>query len=668
LFRATSQLCRYAVRHWRPAVIAATVTALAGSIGILVTAGGPAIFSSGHSVISPVSNTGSAAKHEDRAVLVPAPGGSPAVTGPGVTTETWNWREHTSMGPTSVSGPVTHPGADHAGAGLERLGHHRAIVMTPAASSAPRGLDVSAYQTGISWSSVRSHGGQFAYIKATEGTGYVSPAFSSQYSGSFSAGLIRGSYHFALPDHTSGKAQADYFAAHGGGWSADGKTLPGALDIEYNPYGSTCYGLSQSSMRSWIGSFVGEYHTITSRWPVIYSTRDWWTTCTGNYSGFASHDPLWIACYCGSAGTLPAGWPAYTIWQNADSGTFPGDQDVFNGNANGLQRLAAGAGANPVAVAGAKGSVSVFTRASARSVVEKYLAAGGSWSAFANLGGTLPANVTALSSSSGTSYVFGVGLNGALYVNTVNGTSASGWKSLGGPSGGVQGVPSAVQDHGGIIRVYVRGGNRRLYEDRLSPSGSWSGFSNMGGTLPDNPTAFVGSGGYVWVFAVGTDRAIYERHLPSGGSWSAWRSLGGSLTGVPSVVQDHSGIARVYARGPNGNLYETHVLKNGGWSGLWNMGGTFPDDPRAFVGSGGYVWAFEIGTNHVVYERHLKPGSTWSGWNSMGGSVMGVPTAVQDGSGTFRVYARGTSGSLYEVHAPSGGSWSGWYNMGGVLF
>ncbi|MGE5290620.1 MAG: GH25 family lysozyme [Micromonosporaceae bacterium] len=570
------------------------------------------------------------------------------------------------MGPTSVSGPVTHPGADHAGAGLERLGHHRAITMSPAAA-APRGLDVSAYQTGINWSSVKSHGAQFAYTKATEGTGYVSPAFSGQYSGAFNAGLIRGAYHFALPDRTSGAAQADYFAGHGGGWSADGKTLPGALDIEYNPYGAECYGLSRSSMRSWIGSFVGEYHAVTSRWPVIYSTTDWWSTCTGNYGGFGSNDPLWIACYCGSAGTLPAGWSTYTIWQNADSGTFPGDQDVFNGDTNGLRRLAAGAGSNPVAVADSTGSVGVFVRGPARNAYEKYLPAGGSWSGFANLGGTFPGDLVALNSSSGTSYVFGIA-GGKLYADTLNGTTASGWKNLGAPSGGLQGVPAAVQDHSGTIRVYARGGNSSLYETRLPSGGSWSGFGYLGGSLPDDPAALVGSGGFVSVFGVGRNRAVYERHLPPGGSWSAWRTLGGSVTGVPSVVQDHGGITRLYARGTNGNLYEAHTPQGGSWSKLWDMGGTFPDDPRAFVGSAGYVWAFAIGTNRVIYERHLAPGGSWTGWNSMGGNVIGVPSAAQDKGGTFRVYVRGANGHLYEDHAPAGGHWSGLWDMGGALF
>ena len=67
----------------------------------------------------------------------------------------------------------------------------------------------------------------FAYIKATEGTYYTNPYFYNQYVGSYNYGVIRGAYHFAIPNNSSGTAQADYFIDHGGGWSADGKTLPG---------------------------------------------------------------------------------------------------------------------------------------------------------------------------------------------------------------------------------------------------------------------------------------------------------------------------------------------------------------------------------------------------------------------------------------------------------
>jgi GH25 family lysozyme M1 (1,4-beta-N-acetylmuramidase) len=211
-----------------------------------------------------------------------------------------------------------------------------------ASAAAPvLGLDVSGHQPVIDWSALASGGVRFAYVKATEGTAFVNPDFASQYNGSYQAGLIRGAYHFALPNLSSGAAQASYFVANGGGWSADGRTLPGALDIEQNPYGARCYGLSPSAMVAWIASFADTYHALTTRWPVIYTTGGWWAACTGGYGGFGGEDPLWIAAYSTAPGILPAGWSIYTFWQYAGSGgAFPGDQDIFNGTGARLTRLA----------------------------------------------------------------------------------------------------------------------------------------------------------------------------------------------------------------------------------------------------------------------------------------------------------------------------------------
>lgn len=216
------------------------------------------------------------------------------------------------------------------------------VAAQPAHADVVYGMDVSGYQGNVAWSTAYANGARFAYIKATEGASYTNPYFAQQYNGSYNVGMIRGSYHFAHPNSSNGATQADYFIAHGGGWSGDGKTLPGALDIEYNPSGAECYGLSRSSMVSWIGSFSNEYHAREGVYPVIYTTTDWWTACTGNSSAFASTNPLWIARYSSSAGTLPAGWSYYTFWQNADSGTFPGDQDRFNGAYSQLQKIANG--------------------------------------------------------------------------------------------------------------------------------------------------------------------------------------------------------------------------------------------------------------------------------------------------------------------------------------
>jgi GH25 family lysozyme M1 (1,4-beta-N-acetylmuramidase) len=239
---------------------------------------------------------------------------------------------------------VTHPQLDWLGSTIKSHEPQmaRALVTPAVVPSGPKGLDVSSHQGAVNWTTVKANGAQFAYVKATEGTYYTSPDFSQQYTGSFNQRIIRGAYHFATPNTTGGATQADFFVAHGGGWSADGLTLPGLLDIEYNPYGAECYGLSQASMVSWILAFSNEYHAKTTRWPVIYTTNDWWTTCTGNKGDFSSTNPLMLACYCSTPGTMPFAWPFQTIWQFADAGTFPGDQDVFNGTTARITALALG--------------------------------------------------------------------------------------------------------------------------------------------------------------------------------------------------------------------------------------------------------------------------------------------------------------------------------------
>jgi GH25 family lysozyme M1 (1,4-beta-N-acetylmuramidase) len=239
---------------------------------------------------------------------------------------------------------LTHPVDDTMGTVTREhgggSGNAASAAVTAAVAGLP-GIDVSAYQGNLNWASI-APSIDFVYAKATEGTYYTNPDFNNQYEGPYDQGVIRGTYHFGIPNNSTGATQADYFATHGGGWSADGLTLPGALDIEYNPYGAECYGLTKAQMTSWIWDFVNEYAFDTGVYPVIYSTYDWWSTCTSSDSGFASYDPFWIARYASSAGTLPAGYSYYTFWQYADSGSEPGDQDVFNGTYSRLQALALG--------------------------------------------------------------------------------------------------------------------------------------------------------------------------------------------------------------------------------------------------------------------------------------------------------------------------------------
>ncbi|MBM7173418.1 lysozyme [Streptomyces sp. G44] len=215
-------------------------------------------------------------------------------------------------------------------------------LPTGGGATQTEGVDVSSHQGNVAWSTLWNSGVKWAYVKATEGTYYENPYFAQQYNGSYNVGMIRGAYHFATPDTASGASQANYFASNGGGWSRDGRTLPGALDIEWNPYGAACYGKSQSAMVSWIRDFLTTYKARTGRDAVIYTATSWWKQCTGNYSGFGASNPLWIARYDTTPGELPAGWGFHTMWQYTSSGPTVGDHNKFNGAYDRVQALANG--------------------------------------------------------------------------------------------------------------------------------------------------------------------------------------------------------------------------------------------------------------------------------------------------------------------------------------
>lgn len=212
------------------------------------------------------------------------------------------------------------------------------IAETPGINNAPAvsgtqlsGIDVAGYANISNWAALRNKGVQFAYIKANEGTYYVNPKFASQSAGATSAGIIRGAYDFANPAADTGHTEADYFVTHGGAWRADGMTLPGALDMEWNPYGSMCYDLSPTKMTAWVRDYVNEYHAKTGVNPVIYTTNIWWNQCTDG-SAFPGIN-VWLMNYATSAGPVPASFGGGTplFWQIDDGNGIGYDNNRFIG-------------------------------------------------------------------------------------------------------------------------------------------------------------------------------------------------------------------------------------------------------------------------------------------------------------------------------------------------
>ncbi len=340
----------------------------------------------------------------------------------------------------------------------ERLADPPALAprsrMSVTATGQPLGMDVSSFQGNVDWQTAAAGGAQFAYIKATESTGYINPYLYSQFTGAYAAGIIRGSYHFALPDQSSGADQAAYFTTHGGQWSGDGKTLPPMLDMEYNPYGPTCYGMSASQLTSWIADFNNAVHATTGRYPVIYTTTDWWTACTGNTPAFAATSPLFIARYASSPGVMPAGWGYQTIWQYSDVGIFPGDADVFNGSLAQLRSFAVG---------GQSTSVSSVPNP----ITVRYQQLGGSSS---YLGAPVDA-IHVVPGGQAQTFQYGMLLSSAATgVHEVHGAIYATYRAYGGPSGPL-GLPLS---------------DETTTPDRI---GRFNHFSGSGGSIYWSPSA-----------------------------------------------------------------------------------------------------------------------------------------------------------------------------------
>jgi GH25 family lysozyme M1 (1,4-beta-N-acetylmuramidase) len=197
-------------------------------------------------------------------------------------------------------------------------------------AGAPRGVDVASFQhpkgAAITWTKVAAAGIQFAAVKATEGAYYQNPYALQDLANAKAAGLSVVAYAFAIPNGNGSSAspvvQADYLLVYLA--QAAGAPPPIELDIEYNPYGAECYGLSKTAMVSWISRFDAEVRAKTGQEPVIYTAPSWWQRCTGGVSNFRQL-PLWVPdLNSATSPILPTGWTKWAFWQYSSTGTVNG--------------------------------------------------------------------------------------------------------------------------------------------------------------------------------------------------------------------------------------------------------------------------------------------------------------------------------------------------------
>jgi hypothetical protein len=222
----------------------------------------------------------------------------------------------------------------------------------------------------------------------------------------------------------------------------------------------------------------------------------------------------------------------------------------------------------------------------------------------------------------------------------------------------------SVNDQTNTTRMFVRGSDNLDHEKYL-PSGSstWhaftAGVAPTGTTVASDPTAVVDQKGVIRVFIRGADRKLYVRTHTSSG-WSSWLSLGGVINGRPGVVVDSLNVVRVYVRTSNDTVDEIS-LQNGSstWSAYLSLGLITTVDPVPIVDDQDIVRVYAVDTNSDLVERSLPANGNWSLWANLGfGPFIGAPVPVVDTAGTVRVYIRQQAHLLVEKSLPVGGTWS----------
>ncbi|NVM95577.1 cell wall-binding repeat-containing protein [Arthrobacter wenxiniae] len=484
-------------------------------------------------------------------------------------------------------------------------------VAQPLAAVTPAGvlgMDVSGWQADssthttsqVNWTEQWRLGARFVYIKATEGNAFRDASFSSHFTGASNVGMLRGGYHFALPDKSDGATQANFFVNNGGGWSADGKTMPPLLDIENNPYGASCYGLSQAKMVAWISSFSKQVQARTGRLPMIYTNYYWWQACTGNSTAF-TNQPLHIAAYGTTNPWMPGGWPNYSVWQYSSTGPFAGDSNVWNGTLTSLKT-------------------------------------------FATKGGTTapPAPPVSKPSIGSTADLVAADSSGALWDYPSNGSGGFGTKKqIGQGWSSMRSITAIDWNSDGVLDLLAQRTNGSLsYYRGLSGGGfaasqtlassGWSGYQLTVGY-------WLNSSKYPQILTRGTNGDLNLWTNPAGSSLGTATRIAQGWNGINLTMLDFDGDGRqdLLAQYPDGTL---RLARSNG-------SGAFVNEVRKTVGTGWNAY-----TSVTVYSDFASAGSTGLIRRTTAGAISYVPVP---GNSTFG--AQKSIGSGWNSYLIAGG-------------
>lgn len=208
--------------------------------------------------------------------------------------------------------------------------NQRPATQSPRTVAKLQGLDVSHHNGTVDWQQTVQAGMVFAFAKATEGLDYTDPMFAQNWEGMKAAGLVRGAYHFFIPEDNP-RDQARHFISQ---VKLEPGDLPPVIDVE--SVGRLSRAVASEHLKIWL-DLVGNHYGVK---PIIYTSPNFWNA---HLEGDFSEYPLWIAQYESAEPILPQGFKHWFLWQYESQAIVTGvpkkvDRDVFHGNLASLKQ------------------------------------------------------------------------------------------------------------------------------------------------------------------------------------------------------------------------------------------------------------------------------------------------------------------------------------------
>jgi lysozyme len=201
--------------------------------------------------------------------------------------------------------------------------------------SLAQGIDVSVFQKTVNWNRVAGAGISFVFVRSSF-AGVVDGMFAQHWPGARDAGLLRGAYHFLVPNLDPRK-QAEVFI---NALRADPGELPPVLDLEEGSAKITSPAQYAEFALAWLTAV----EAALGKRPIIYTGAGFWDfkmPVKMQLPAWAPSYALWTASYPMRDGApaldqivagkfkprIPKSWTAHTIWQYSERGRVDGVTD-----------------------------------------------------------------------------------------------------------------------------------------------------------------------------------------------------------------------------------------------------------------------------------------------------------------------------------------------------